>query len=592
MDKRSSVTIVTMTAIVTAMSLAPVEAFARPNVVVVITDDQGYGDFGFTGNPIVRTPNLDAMAGRSARMTDFYVSPVCAPTRASLMTGRYNYRTRVRDTYIGRAMMDPDELTLAEILREDGYATGIFGKWHLGDNYPMRAMDQGFEEALVHRGGGIGQPCDPPGGEGKYTDPILFHNGEQKQFEGYCTDLFFDHAMRFMRGAKQEGRPFFAYIATNAPHGPYHDPPRELYEQYLQRDCGSVLQGENIDRRLADGEGDRTASIFAMIENIDQNVGRLFEALRMMEALENTLVIFMQDNGANGNRYAKGFREFKGSVYEGGVRSVFWAHWPGRFQAGRSSDRVAAHIDVMPTILDACGIAPPTDRAIDGRSLLPLLVGGQVDWPDRMIVVQWHRGDVPQRYRHFAARTQRWKLLDSGGVGEAWREGPPQFELYDLWSDPFERRNLADERPKVLADLQAQYDAWFDDVSATREDNWASTSIHLGTSHENPVTLTRQEWQHREGAPWGANSQGFWRVHVAAAGRYDFVLRFQRPFEKDGKATVKVGDAAWSVAVQAGARGCEIVGATLTRGDAELWTLLEDGGGQRGALQVDVRRAE
>ncbi|MCG6920480.1 MAG: sulfatase-like hydrolase/transferase, partial [Acidobacteria bacterium] len=171
------------------------EPTSRPDVILIVTDDQGYGDLGVKGNPLVRTPHIDAMAARSAEMTRFYVSPVCAPTRASLMTGRYNYRTRAIDTFVGRAMMEPGEVTLAEILRDSGYRTGIFGKWHLGDAYPMRPIDQGFEEALVHRGGGIGQPSDPPGGEGKYTDAVLFHNGRQVSTEGYCTDVYFDRAL-------------------------------------------------------------------------------------------------------------------------------------------------------------------------------------------------------------------------------------------------------------------------------------------------------------------------------------------------------------------------------------------------------------
>jgi arylsulfatase/arylsulfatase A len=204
-----------------------------------MTDDQGYGDLGATGNPIIETPNIDAMAGRSASMENFYVHPVCAPTRACLMTGRYNYRTRVVDTWVGRAMMEPEETTIAEILQQAGYATGIFGKWHLGDNYPMRPMDQGFGESLVHRGGGIGQPADPAGGEGKYTDPILLDNGKLKKFEGYCTDVYFDRAADWMSKCAAQKRNFFAYIPTNAPHGPFHDVPEDLLERYKKTDLSN-----------------------------------------------------------------------------------------------------------------------------------------------------------------------------------------------------------------------------------------------------------------------------------------------------------------------------------------------------------------
>ena len=251
-----------------------------PNIVLIITDDQGYGDFGFTGNPLIRTPNLNEMAAGSARMTQFYVSPVCAPTRASLMTGRYNYRTRVVDTYLGRAMMEPEEVTVAELLREAGYATGIFGKWHLGDNYPMRPQDQGFEEVLVHRGGGIGQPSDPPGGEDRYTDPVLFHNGERAPMEGYVTDVVFDAAADWLEGVHGDGRPFFAYVATNAPHGPFGDVPPDEYAYYQGLDLEGDAYPNHAGLDLGEGgDADQLARIFAMITNIDDNVGRLFERL-------------------------------------------------------------------------------------------------------------------------------------------------------------------------------------------------------------------------------------------------------------------------------------------------------------------------
>ena len=266
----------------------------RPNIVLVMTDDQGFGDFGFAGNPVISTPNLDAMAGRSARMETFYVSPVCAPTRASLMTGRWCQRTRAIDTYIGRAMLEPDERTVAEYLKAAGWGTGIFGKWHLGDCYPMRAMDQGFGESLVHRGGGIGQPSDPIGAEADYTDAVLFRNGEAVPTSGYCTDVYFDAAIDFMRERTAADQPFFAYVATNAPHGPFGDVPEELYQKYLKTDLSPGAFPDSVGHPIpAENNADKLARIFAMIENIDQNVGKLFAALADMDALDNTLVLFM-----------------------------------------------------------------------------------------------------------------------------------------------------------------------------------------------------------------------------------------------------------------------------------------------------------
>ncbi|MEO0476114.1 MAG: sulfatase-like hydrolase/transferase, partial [Planctomycetota bacterium] len=218
-------------------------ANAKPNIIVIITDDQGYGDFGFTGNPVLDTPHLDAFAKQSTTFDRFYVSPVCTPTRASLMTGRYAQRTGAVDTYKGRAIMRAEEVTLAEVLRDGGYATGIFGKWHLGDCYPFRAMDQGFEQSLIHRGGGLGQPSEPIDNNRRYTDPILFRNGEQVQTKGYCTDVYFDAALEFIGKQSKADEPFFAYIATNAPHGPYHDVPEKLYEKYKAKDLSPILLG-------------------------------------------------------------------------------------------------------------------------------------------------------------------------------------------------------------------------------------------------------------------------------------------------------------------------------------------------------------
>ena len=259
---------------------------ARPNIVLVMTDDQGWAQVGFHGDPVLRTPHLDRLAGESVEMTRFYVSPVCAPTRAALLTGRYNYRTGVVDTYIGRALMEPGEVTVVEMLRDAGYRTGIFGKWHLGDNYPLRSADQGFQESVVHRGGGIGQPSDAPGSD--YFDPILFHNGEQKRYTGYVTDVLFDEAIRWIGAG--DGAPFFAYVPTNAPHSPYLVPDgyREAY--------------------AARGLSDRDARIYGMIANIDDNVGRLLAHLEAHDLARDTLVIFMTDNGPTTRLYHAGGR--------------------------------------------------------------------------------------------------------------------------------------------------------------------------------------------------------------------------------------------------------------------------------------------
>jgi len=508
-----------LAAIACALLLAAHAAEPRPNIVLIMTDDQGYGDLGITGNPVLETPHIDALARGGATMKNFYVSPVCAPTRASLMTGRSNYRTRVVDTYKGRSMMDPAEVTVAEVLRDAGYATGIFGKWHLGDNYPLRATDQGFAEALTIRGGGLGQPSDPIENNRRYTDPIVFHNNEQVQAKGYCTDVFFDGALDFIDTAQRSGRPFFAYITPNAPHVPLHDVPAALYAKYKAKDLKPVLLQPGND-------ADTVARIYAMVENIDENVGRLMARLSERNLLANTIVIFMCDNGPDGARFVGPMRGKKTEVHDGGIRSPFFVHWPARLKPGAASDRIAAHIDVMPTLLDAARVAPPAGVKLDGRSLLPLLEGREAGWPDRTLVLQTHRGDLPQAGHNMAVRTQRWKLVHPSGFGlEAPPPGVP-FELYDVAADPLERTNLAAAEPAITQRLRDTYAAWFADVSATRPDNFAPPRIVIGTDHEITTVLTRQNWR-SAGADFGR--EGTWLLRAEREATYTVELRWLKP---------------------------------------------------------------
>ena len=567
-------------------SLAAVCASAadRPNVILIMTDDQGYGDFGVMGNPVIETPQIDAMAGRSASMSTFYVCPVCSPTRASLMTGRYNFRTRVIDTYVGRSMMDPAEVTVAEVLNGAGYATGIFGKWHLGDCYPMRPLDQGFEESLVHRGGGLAQPSEPPENDRRYTDPILFHNGKQVATKGYCTDVYFRAALDFIEQAHQAERPFFTYVATNAPHSPFHDVPEKLREHYAKKDMAKIvvpkLHGKQLEKEV-----DRLTRIAAMITNIDQNIGRLFARLDALGLTENTLVIFLVDNGPNSMRYVGPLRGMKAGVFEGGVRSPLWLHWPARLKPGTVRDEVAAHIDLMPTILAACGVAPPADLQLDGRNLLPLLEDEAVDWPERTIALQWHRADRPMRYHHFMIRDARWKLLHNSSYWLARFEGPPRFELYDLLNDPGEANDLAEQKPEIVARLKQAYDQWFDDVSSTRPDNYAPPRIILGTKHENPTVLTRQDWRSNDG--WRSGALGHWQVTIARAGRYDFHITLEKG-SPGGTVALRAGSAVVRQELSANQFSCDFHGVELPAGKAELQAIATNKGQKRGVYQMQV----
>ena len=560
----------------------------RPNVILVMTDDQGYGDLGATGNNLIRTPNIDAMARRSGSMENFYVSPVCAPTRACLMTGRYNYRTRVVDTWVGRAMMEPEETTIAEILRGAGYETGIFGKWHLGDNYPMRPMDQGFTESVVHRGGGIGQPADPPGGEGKYTDPILMDNGQPKQFKGYCTDVYFDRAMSWMSQCSAQSKSFFAYIPTNAPHGPFGDVPEELYEKYKAMDLSNRNFPQGKGHKLPDdNDPDKRARIFAMITNIDDNMGKLFAKLDELGITENTIVIFMVDNGPNGRRYVAGMKGMKSHVHEGGIRSPFFLQWPGVVKPGASSDRIAAHIDVLPTILEACGTPKPKDLKLDGRSILPLLQGKRNAWRDRTIYIQSHRGDAPVLYHHFAARNQRWKLLHGSGFGREGFAGEPKFELYDMAADPLEQNDLAAKRDDIVKAMRKQYEEWFADVSGTRPDNYAPPRIHIGTAHENPVVLTRQDWRHAKGRPWAGDSSGFWELYVAKADKYDIKIDFPAA-KTDGELLLEVSGRKSTQTIAKGQTSANFKAVPVEKGPTRLMATLNLAETAKGPWHVNI----
>lgn len=563
-------------------------AAQRPNVVVIMSDDQGGGDYGFIGNDVIRTPQLDAMHQRSGFLSRFYVSPVCAPTRASLMTGRYNYRTRCIDTFVGRAMMDSDEMTIAEFLRDAGYRTGIYGKWHLGDNYPLRAMDQGFQDSLVHRGGGIGQPSDPIGAEGKYTDPTLIKNGVETAMQGYCTDIYFDAAMEFISNSAKDGQNFFTYIATNAPHGPFHDVPQELYEEYLKTDFSPILVNKLKPAREKQ-EHDKLARIAAMITNIDENVGRLFKKLDALGIRENTIVVYLNDNGPNTMRFVGDMRGMKTHVDDGGIRSPLLFHWPAKVSARKTSDALCAHIDVLPTILDACDVEVPAGHKIDGRSFLPLLTGDNAIWPTRQVVLQTHRGNVPQQFHHFALHEHPWKLVHPTGFGNENFSGEPKLELYNLSKDPRQQNDVADEQPKVLRRLKTGYENWFADVSSSRDDNYAPPRIVIGTPNEKQSVLTRQDWRHSKGRNWARNSNGFWLLEAMEPGSYEVEVIFVADHPA-GKATITADSITVPLDIPADQRRGHRAKLKLPAGKMKLAVDVEFDGKTQGPHQVILTR--
>lgn len=574
-----------MAAVAAYAMFAVANAGAKPNVILIIADDQGFGDLGVHGNPKIKTPNLDRLAGQGAEINTFYVSPVCTPTRACLMTGRYNYRTCAIDTSFGRAMMHPDETTLAEMLAEAGYATGIFGKWHLGDHYPLRAIDQGFQEALVLWGGGIGQPSDPPEGN-SYFNPTLERNGKNVKTQGYVSDVITSAAIEFIEQVATE-KPFFVYLPYNCPHTPLQVP-ESYYEPYraLNLTVKDFPQGANpIPPQRFDAQ--TTAQVYGMITNIDDNLGRLFRRLDELKLANDTIVVFITDNGPQQPRYVSHLRERKGSVYEGGIRAPCFVRWPAKIAAGRKVAGPAAHIDLTPTLLEACQATPPAGLKLDGRSVLPLLTGVADELPNRPYFVQWHRGDEPQRNRACAVRDGNLKLVQPLGSGDQPLTGEPKFELYDLAADPYETRDLSSEQPDSVARLRKMYEAWFADVSATR--GYAPPEIIVGTAHENPVLLTRQDWRGRDRKGWAPNSVGHWVVRVAEPGAYTLRALIAAP-GKPAKVRVTFQDFVVEREVAADATECVFsdVQLPVTAGNIEP-TVLVDGKTQ-GVLYLQVAR--
>ncbi len=573
------------TLLLLALGASAIAAEDRPNVIVVMTDDQGYGDMGHHGNPILRTPNLDAFARDATTFPQFYVSPVCSPTRASLMTGRYHLRTGVVDTYKGRSMMHADETTLAEMLLDSGYETGIFGKWHLGDNYPMRPQDQGFQNSLIHRGGGIGQFADPP--NNSYFDPILFENGKEVKTKGYCTDVFTDAAVKFIYDNRR--KPFFAYISYNAPHTPLQVPD-EYYAKYKDKDLSPAQFPETGAPLRANKNSDDIARVYGMVENIDDNFGRLLAQLEKYKLRDNTIVIFLTDNGPQGPRFNAGLRDNKGSVFEGGIRVPFYIQWPAKLPK-RKYGMIAAHIDIAPTVLDLCGVPVPNNVLFDGISLAPILTlqpGQKLSWKDRTLHFQWHRGDIPVKYRAFATRSQYFKLVQPTGRGnQKFTGGNAKYMLFDMRNDPYEQNDVAGDFPEIVEEMKSRHADWYDNMASTR--GFEQPMIHLATSKENPSTLTRQDWRGPE-ATWDDFGKGHWDVIVPRDGSYHVTLRFPATIQDDAIVRFQLGDYQKLERVKKGVaeHTFKNIKMTATGGKLEAW--VQQGEKVTGVHYVDVKR--
>jgi arylsulfatase len=428
----------------------------RPNIILVLTDDQGYGDIARHGNPVVETPHLDRLHDESVRFTDFHVSPTCAPTRTALMTGRHEFRSGVTHTIQERERMSLRSATLAETLKRAGYTTGIFGKWHLGDEDAYQPGRRGFDEAFIHGCGGIGQDypgscADVPGNS--YFDPVIRHNGRFVKTRGYCTDVFFGQAQQWMDKVRASRAPFFAYIATNAPHEPLQCP-----AEYIDRYRGRV-PNENV------------AKFFGMVTNIDDNVGRLVSSLQRWGVDRNTLLIFMTDNGGTlgVSTFNDGLRGAKNTPWQGGTRVPAFFRWPGTL-APRALPQLAAHIDLLPTLAEIAGAQ--LRRPVEGRTLTGLLRNNNLAWPDRYLfthIGRWPKGQARHyKYAHCRVRGTHHSLVNPN-------RGPDGWELYDLRTDRGEQANLIAtpegraRHEAVWRPMVAAYDRWWDEIQPSLE---------------------------------------------------------------------------------------------------------------------------
>ncbi len=439
----------------------------RPNIILILTDDQGYGDLGRNGNPVIKTPNLDKLYDEGVRFEDHHVSPTCAPTRSALLSGRHEFKSGVTHTIFERERMCLKTITIVELLKAAGYTTGIFGKWHLGDEEPYQPQHRGFDEVFIHGAGGIGQTypgsCgDAPGNT--YFDPVILHNGVFEKTQGYCTDVFFNQAMKWIEN-RGEGQPFFCYLSTNAPHEPHQVP--EEYEKMYAEWLSSRPKDPASQAAKAPGPSGKasanveTAKFLGMITNIDDNVGRLMDKLKGWGIDRDTLVIFMNDNGgtAGCRIFNAGMKGTKGTAHNGGTRAMCLWRWPGTLKPA-AVHALTAHLDFFPTLAELAGAKLPQETAarLEGYSLVPLLRNPKAPWHDeRMLfthVGRWDKGAPPEKFGRCSVRWRNFLYFPK----------PQNAELYDLQADPGETKNIIAQHPDVAAKLAIAYDQWWEET--------------------------------------------------------------------------------------------------------------------------------
>ena len=561
----------TLSLLAIAVLAPPTRANDRPNVVIVMTDDQGYGDLSCHGNPQLKTPNIDALHAESVRLTNFHVDPTCSPTRSALMTGKYSRRVGVWHTIMGRSLLPSDEITMAEHFAAAGYDTAIFGKWHLGDNYPLRPQDQGFGHVLVHGGGGVGQTPDYWGND--YFDDTYQLNGHWSRFEGYCTDVWFRNAERWL--SSRSAKPFLLYLAPNAAHAPYN----------VAKEYSRPFHEMGIPSPRAE--------FYGMIVNIDENIGRLRAHLNKLGLAKNTIFIFMTDNGsaagAGSGGYNAGMRGAKGSEYEGGHRVPCFIHWPaGGLDKGIDINALAAHFDLLPTLAALCEVPLENADELDGVNLAPVLTQS-AEPPVRAIIVESQRVEKPVLWRKSCVISGPWRLINGR-------------ELYNIASDPGQTADVASDHAEAVKKLRSTYQSWWNDVSQTDDE---VTRITLGAPAAPKTTLTAHDWHPPQGnarqVPWNQRMiaedppcNGAWFVDVARPGRYQFHLR-RRPASDPlpiaaNRATIVCGAQRNTAQINSHDESPALI-LDLPAGPARLKTILQGTDGQtRGAYYVAIER--
>ncbi len=487
--------------------LSPNQDAQKPNIVIILTDDQGWGDFGLNGNTQLSTPNLDALASQGVRFNNFYVCPVCAPTRAEMLTGRYSFRTGATGVSEGYERINPDEVLLPEILGDAGYVTGAFGKWHNGTQAPYHPNTRGFDEFYGF--------CS--GHWGNYFDPILDHNGEIVKGEGYITDDVTTKGIEFMENNRDQ--PFFLYLPLPTPHSPMQVPDR-WYDKF--KDWQPELPNRYADRENLD----HTRAALAMCENIDWNVGRVLSKLEELNLDDNTIVMFFTDNGPNGWRWNGGMRGIKGSVDEGGLRTPLLVSWPGKFKPGLEIDHIAGAIDLLPTLHHLAGLGQPLPNLLDGLSLKPLLYNESQNFPDRVIMAQWGN--------RMSIRSQKYRLDE-------------QNRLYDIENDRGQENDISLQQPDEWKRLNEIKDTLLHELNTVVADHRNSP---FSVGHKSMSTTLLPA---RDGQPHGAiqrsnqfpNSSFFtnwsnttdsitWHIDVMTAGLYLTEIYYTLPHGAEG----------------------------------------------------------